>query len=128
MSILKSKNCLWCHQEFIPKKRNALNCSNKCSSYYSSWKSRTLKKYGVLNKREEVSRNQFLEVHNYLQDMKTKNFIADLVDIYKLVHFYDVAFPHLENLPKPGAPERSLPIMFYKLAVWYRNKKSRYNL
>lgn len=123
--ILKDRTCVWCHEDFTPKQKNAITCCSKCSSSYSSWKSRTIKKYGILLKRDEVSKRQFNEIQAFLYEMKTKCFIADIVDIYRLIHYYDMAYPHLENLPKPSDPSKSIPLMFYKLAIWWKSKKKK---
>jgi hypothetical protein len=124
----QTKTCPWCNETFTTTNLRKMYCCSKCSSSYTSWCIRTKKKYGLLTERQEVSKKQFFEIHNFLQEMKSKSYIADLTDVFRLIHYYDVAFPHLENLPKPSQPEKSVIEMFSRLAVWWKAKKTKYNL
>ena len=67
----------------------------------------------------------YLEVEKFIYEIKRKAFRADYVDLFRLVHVYDLAFPKLIFIPMMCNIEKSCQTMFYKICCWYIDQKQK---
>ena len=120
------KDCPICHKSFMAKRIDKLCCSQNCASLLSKWR-RGIKKRPYVRKLslpvKYVPISNFDEVEAYLLEMKSKSFYADMVDLYRLVHVYDLCYPDLQSIPHSNEIEKCIETMFMKVCIWYKNNK-----
>jgi hypothetical protein len=124
--------CPTCSKIFIKNRVDKVCCSVSCSSAYNRLKKldgreiRSYTKRGQGKQKKEYKKkentNVFKEVQEYIMYMKSKSYYADYVDLFKLVHVYDLVYPNLTQIPNMRDVEKSSDIMFAKICVWYKNK------
>lgn len=69
--------------------------------------------------------SDYLEIEKYVYKIKNQNWQAGFIDIFRLVHYYDLAFPKLQGVPQMNNVENSSNIMFYRLCCWYIDQKQK---
>lgn len=125
------RNCPICQKTFVAKRVDKVCCSGNCSSSWTRSKkdgaSYTKRAYRRKNKTgiviEDIDTNLFNTVKSYIYEMKNKSYYADYIDLYRLVHIYDLVYPKLNQVPYMNDVEKSIEIMFMQLCVWYKNKR-----
>lgn len=122
----KERACDWCGDNFLPKSKSTLTCSVICSKSRNAWYVRVKK--GIYEPdRVRLTKKQYdklyKDIEEYIYRIKSNAYYADTIDLYRLVDLYDRAYPHLENIPYSRNIEKSVVVMFLKLAKWYNKKK-----
>lgn len=116
--------CIWCLRLWVPKNAKAKCCSKKCSGEYFRW----TRKGNPLERTKAITQTMaqsYLEIEAYLMEIKAKRFMANSIDIWKLIHLYDLAFFNKTSIPHSNDIERSAEEMFLQLALWYKDRRDR---
>jgi len=70
----------------------------------------------------------FKKVERFVLRMKAKKYMADVVDLYRLVDVWDVVQPGKLNIPHSSTykfdVEKSITVMFEEVARWYVKQKN----
>jgi len=79
-------------------------------------------------KNSELSKEDvYKQVEFYVLRMKAKKFMADQIDIFKLVDIYDKLWPNKQSIPNMSGYqidyEKSCMTMFERIARWYKTEK-----
>jgi len=97
---------------------NGLPRGNKCITCFKAKKS-TVHSIAYL---QRIGRDlDVVEVGDFILDLKLKSYWADMIDIFRLIHYFDVLYPQ-STLPD-YLPERNFNIMFEKIAKWWVAQK-----
>lgn len=121
---MKREICKKCGTPFLKTRKDKLTCSRVCSALYSQKMSRM----GLTKPKPRRSKNPDLlkvykDVEEFVLYMKSKNYKANEIDLFRLVDVYDKIYPSLLGLPKMSKAnpdyETSSIIMFDKVARWY---------
>lgn len=80
-------SCLYCQTEFVKTRVDRLFCSYKCGVYYKRVSKTSIKKY-------EKNKIDLLEIKDFVYDIKRKRFMANQVDIFKLIHYHAQVHPN----------------------------------
>lgn len=69
--------------------------------------------------------NDYKEIEDFIYSIKSNCYWASTVDLFRLVHIYDLAFPKLVRIPCVKNIEVSCELMFWKVCCWYVDQKSK---
>lgn len=94
------------------------------SCVYQKSRARYVKK---TRERSAVDETLYSDLYDYLQYMKRKRFMANEVDIFRLIDMYDRVFP-MALIPSDDDSEEVFNKMFYKLAKHYQVEVSDNNI
>jgi hypothetical protein len=90
------------------------------SCVYNKSRARYVRKMRELN---GIDKTLLIDLESFLMSMKRKRFMANEVDIFKLIDMYDRVFP-TGLIPVSDDPELTFNKMLYKLAIHYRVEKT----
>ena len=83
------------------------------------------------NNDKEKELRIYLDIKGYVLKLKSRNFMCDDVDVFRLVHFYDIINSSSWDIPKINGDdinkvELIMGKMFTKIAEWYKENKLIY--
>ena len=52
--------------------------------------------------------------------MKSQHFVADAIDVFRLVDLFDKVFPTTQKVPNCNNIDKSVNIMFFRIVNWWR--------
>lgn len=134
---MREVNCAFCGKLFTTKRRDAKCCGKWCSGKYSSMK----KNYYKLNKKKkeiEIKDKNirdrklevYLDIKKYVLKVKSRKFMCDDVDVYRLIHFYEIINPSSWDIPKLNSNVNDIELvmgeMFIAIAKWYKETELIY--
>ena len=132
--------CLSCGNDFLRKKSNQKYCSTecytqkdkqtkifclKCNKQREALKGKCI--FCIIDNKklsyEAVSQNMkhYLEIEEFLYEMKRKRYFADESDIFKTIHYYDLIKPDVD--PPDDNPLTLLNQFFFEISQWYKKKR-----
>ncbi len=86
-------SCLYCEKEFVKTRVDRLFCNYKCGTYYNQrTKLCRLSKTSI--KKYKKNTIDLLEIKDFVYDIKRKRFMANHVDIFKLIHYHAQVHPN----------------------------------
>jgi len=134
MMNVQIKNCDWCDAEFLRTRFDKKTCSKKCSAAFSY--SKHSKNYKSNKQKKEIKavevkikfyKDQAIydEVNQFIFQMKSQHFIADAIDVFRLVDLFDKVFPTTQKVPNCNNIDKSVNIMFFRIVNWWRISNSK---
>jgi hypothetical protein len=81
-------NCIYCGSEFLKTRIDRIYCSKYCGLLYNNEKRKGT------SVKIKVKEDYIHEIEKFVIEIKEKRFWADMIDIFKLIHYHAIKFPH----------------------------------